>query len=106
MLRDVAHRRRATAPRADARPAAPAPSRQPARDPLLDRARRDGLGAPVRRAGGLAGRRARRAGRGWALLFAAPGVWLVAAPADGRWQALALALTAVLAAAHLTVMPR
>src|SRR3954453_3500978 len=60
MLRDVAHRRRATAPRADARPAAPAPSRQPARDPLLDRARRDGLGAPVRRAGGLAGRRARR----------------------------------------------
>src|SRR4051794_36471522 len=60
MLRDVAHRRRATAPRAAARPAAPAPSRQPARDPLLDRARRDGLGAPVRRAGGLAGRRARR----------------------------------------------
>jgi uncharacterized protein len=36
----------------------------------------------------------------------AQAAWLVAAPADGRWQALALAVTAVLAAAHLTVMPR
>ena len=32
--------------------------------------------------------------------------WLVAAPADSRWQLLALAVTGVLAAAHLTVMPR
>lgn len=32
--------------------------------------------------------------------------WLVVAPADSRWQLLALAVTGVLAAAHLTVMPR
>jgi membrane protein YdbS with pleckstrin-like domain len=84
MLRDVARCRRATSRRADARPAPPAPSRQPARDPLLDA----------------------RAGAGWALLVVAQAAWLVAAPADARWQVLALALTAVLAAAHLTVMPR
>jgi membrane protein YdbS with pleckstrin-like domain len=47
-----------------------------------------------------------RAGAGWALLVVAEAVWLVTAPADDRWQVLTLALTAVLAAAHLTVMPR
>src|SRR4051794_32315623 len=47
-----------------------------------------------------------RAGAGWTLLLVAQAVWLGAAPAARRWQGLALALTAVLAAAHLAVMPR
>ena len=47
-----------------------------------------------------------RAGAAWTLVLVAQLVWLVAAPADRRWLVLALAVTVVLAAAHVTVMPR
>jgi membrane protein YdbS with pleckstrin-like domain len=45
-----------------------------------------------------------RAGSGWAVLLAAEVAWLLAR--GGRWPVVALAVTAILAAAHLTVMPR
>jgi membrane protein YdbS with pleckstrin-like domain len=47
-----------------------------------------------------------RAAAGWAVLAAAQVVWLVAAPADRRWQLVALGATALAAAAHVAVMPR
>src|SRR3954468_3777138 len=47
-----------------------------------------------------------RAGAAWTLVLVAQAVWLVAAPADRRWHVLALAVTVVLPAAHVTVMPR
>jgi membrane protein YdbS with pleckstrin-like domain len=47
-----------------------------------------------------------RAAAGWALVVLAQAAWLVASRADGTWHALAFAVTAVLAAAHLAVMPR
>jgi uncharacterized protein len=45
-----------------------------------------------------------RAGAGWAVALIAAVVWLVLA--TGRWPLIALAVTVVLAAAHVTVMPR
>jgi membrane protein YdbS with pleckstrin-like domain len=47
-----------------------------------------------------------RAAAGWGLLVLAQAAWLVASAADRRWHVLALAVTLVLAAAHLAVMPR
>jgi len=47
-----------------------------------------------------------RAAAGWLVLATAQVVWLVASSADRGWHVLALAATAVLAAAHVTVMPR
>jgi membrane protein YdbS with pleckstrin-like domain len=47
-----------------------------------------------------------RAGAGWALVLIAEAVWLVAGSGGWKWPAVALAVTAVLAAAHLAVMPR
>jgi len=47
-----------------------------------------------------------RAGAGWTLVLVAQAVWLVVASSDLRWHLLALAVTAVLAGAHVTVMPR
>ena len=40
------------------------------------------------------------------MLIAAQVAWLVLTSADRGWHVLALAITAVLAAAHVTVMPR
>ena len=47
-----------------------------------------------------------RAAAGWAALVVAQVVWLVAAPADRRWELVALAVTVVAGAAHTIVMPR
>jgi uncharacterized protein len=47
-----------------------------------------------------------RAAAGWLVVAAAQVVWLVAAPADRGWQLVALAVTAVVGAAHALVMPR
>ena len=47
-----------------------------------------------------------RAAAGWALVVLAQAAWLVAGAADRRWHVLALAVTVLLAAAHLAVMPR
>jgi membrane protein YdbS with pleckstrin-like domain len=47
-----------------------------------------------------------RAGAGWALVVLAQAGWLALSPTNTRWQAIALALTVVLAGAHLAVMPR
>jgi membrane protein YdbS with pleckstrin-like domain len=47
-----------------------------------------------------------RAAAGWALVVVAQAAWLLETSADRRWHVLALAITALLAAAHLTVMPR
>jgi uncharacterized protein len=47
-----------------------------------------------------------RAGAGWALVLIAEAVWLVAGSGGRKWPALALAVTAVVAAVHLAVMPR
>jgi membrane protein YdbS with pleckstrin-like domain len=47
-----------------------------------------------------------RAAAGWLVVSSVQVVWLVASSADRRWHVLALVATAVLAAAHLTVMPR
>ena len=47
-----------------------------------------------------------RAATGWVVLAIAQVVWLVAEPADRRWQAVALAVTVVAGAAHVAVMPR
>jgi membrane protein YdbS with pleckstrin-like domain len=47
-----------------------------------------------------------RAAAGWLIVAAAQVAWLLATAGDRRWHALALAGTAVAAAAHVTVMPR
>jgi uncharacterized protein len=47
-----------------------------------------------------------RAAAGWLVLLTAQVVWLVATSADRGWHVLALAITVVLGAAHVTVMPR
>src|SRR4051794_25143012 len=47
-----------------------------------------------------------RAAAGWAVVAVAQAGWLLATAADRKWHLLALAITAALAAAHLTVMPR
>jgi membrane protein YdbS with pleckstrin-like domain len=47
-----------------------------------------------------------RAGAGWAVVLIAEAVWLVVASGGRKWPALALAATAVIAAAHVAVMPR
>src|SRR3954469_4701661 len=47
-----------------------------------------------------------RAAAGWALLVLAQAARLVASAAARRWHVLALAVTVVLAATHLAVMPR
>jgi uncharacterized protein len=47
-----------------------------------------------------------RASAGWAVLGIAQAVWLVLASGGGAWHAIALVVTFVLAAAHVTVMPR
>jgi membrane protein YdbS with pleckstrin-like domain len=47
-----------------------------------------------------------RAAAGWLVLLSAQVVWLAATPADRRWHVLAACVTAVAAAAHVTVMPR
>src|SRR3954453_19988751 len=47
-----------------------------------------------------------RAGAGWALVVIAEAVWLVVLAGERKWPLIALAVTLVLAAAHLTVMPR
>jgi membrane protein YdbS with pleckstrin-like domain len=47
-----------------------------------------------------------RAAGGWLLVLTAQVVWLLATPADRRWHVLALAVTVVVAVAHVTVMPR
>jgi len=47
-----------------------------------------------------------RAGAGWAVLLIAEIVWLVAVAGERRWPLIALAVTLVLAAVHLSVMPR
>jgi membrane protein YdbS with pleckstrin-like domain len=46
-----------------------------------------------------------RAGCGWLLVLAAEIAWLVVG-GEAMWPLVAIAVTAVLAAAHLTVMPR
>jgi uncharacterized protein len=47
-----------------------------------------------------------RAAAGWAVLLVAQVVWLVASPVDRRWQVVALAVTTLVGAAHVAVMPR
>ena len=47
-----------------------------------------------------------RAGFGWLVLLAIQIIWLAAAHDGQAWHGIALAVTAVLAAAHLTVMPQ
>ena len=47
-----------------------------------------------------------RAAGGWLLVLAAQVVWLLLTSADRDWHVLALAVTAVVAVAHVTVMPR
>jgi membrane protein YdbS with pleckstrin-like domain len=47
-----------------------------------------------------------RASAGWAVVGLAQAAWLVLASGDGSWHAIALVVTFVLAAAHVTVMPR
>jgi uncharacterized protein len=47
-----------------------------------------------------------RAAAGWAVVAVAQAGWLLATAADRKWHLLALAISAALAAAHLTVMPR
>jgi membrane protein YdbS with pleckstrin-like domain len=47
-----------------------------------------------------------RAAAGWLAVVTAQVAWLLATSADRRWHVLALAATAVVAAAHVTVMPR
>jgi uncharacterized protein len=47
-----------------------------------------------------------RAAGGWLLILAAQVVWLLLTSADRDWHVLALAVTAVVAVAHVAVMPR
>jgi uncharacterized protein len=47
-----------------------------------------------------------RAGAGWAVVVIAELVWLIALGGERKWPLLALAVTVVLGAAHLAVMPR
>jgi uncharacterized protein len=47
-----------------------------------------------------------RAAAGWAVLLIAQIAWLVLVSSGRSWHVLALAVTAVLAVAHVTVMPR
>jgi uncharacterized protein len=47
-----------------------------------------------------------RAAAGWAVIALAQAGWLLATSADRKWHVLALAVTAVVAAAHLAIMPR
>jgi uncharacterized protein len=47
-----------------------------------------------------------RAAAGWAIAVLAQAGWLLQTSADRKWHVLALAITALLAAAHLAVMPR
>ena len=47
-----------------------------------------------------------RASAGWLVVATPQVVWLVMSAADRRWHVLALVLTAILAVAHVTVMPR
>ena len=47
-----------------------------------------------------------RAAARWAVIVVAQAAWLLAAPADRRWHVLGLAVTAIVAATHLAVMPR
>jgi len=47
-----------------------------------------------------------RAAAGWSVVGIAQAVWLVMTSADRPWHVLALVVTFVLAAAHVTVMPR
>ena len=49
---------------------------------------------------------AARASAGWLVLGTVQAVWLVLSSADRGWHVLALVITAVLAAAHVTIMPR
>jgi uncharacterized protein len=47
-----------------------------------------------------------RAAGGWLLVLAAQVVWLLLTSADRGWHVVALAVTAVVGVAHVTVMPR
>jgi uncharacterized protein len=47
-----------------------------------------------------------RAGAGWAVVLIAEVAWLVVASGERTWALIAIAATLVVAAAHLTVMPR
>ena len=49
---------------------------------------------------------AARAAAGWLVVVTLQVVWLLMTSADRRWHVLALAVTVVVAAAHVTVMPR
>jgi len=47
-----------------------------------------------------------RAAAGWLVVIALQVVWLLLTSTDRQWHVVALAVTAVIAAAHVTVMPR
>ena len=49
---------------------------------------------------------AARAAAGWLVVVTLQVVWLLMTSADRRWHVVALALTVVVGAAHVTVMPR